>query len=212
MGSKKKPVKANNNPLYGEVVVSKSVGLASFWPVIQWRKLGLIPRILLSALLLIIVVSIVLVVANKSTPEQKPPLSANVDNDYSDTELANLPLLLNHDYNLTENDIMHGNLHKELKTFDEAHNVAIAIARLGNRHRSLDAYKIAVSKAPKTTDDSFYLEVMGISYQMGDPQYSEQMYQKALDAVNNSNMTASEKKTADARDKALYEYAKQAEK
>jgi hypothetical protein len=209
MGSKQKSVKNGDKSTGSGVVVVKTSRLADSRLVKKWRTLNPRLRVGVVGVVLLLVIGAVLVITHHPAPPPKTPLPSYVDTDYQNTELANLPLLLEYDYGLSKDDVMHGNLHHELKTFDEAHNVAYAIARFGDRHRSLDAYKIAVDKAPKDTPDTFYMEVMSVSYQMGDRDYGYQMFQKAVAAVNSSKMTAAEKRTAVARDTALYQLTKQ---
>jgi len=209
MGTKQNPVTADGGGTPSGVVVSPSAPgpLRRLWTFL--RRLDRRVQIALAVLVLLVLGVAAWMVFHQPAPVVRAALPKNVDNDYASTELANYPLLLNHDYGLTEDDIMHGNLHRELKTFDQAYNIAIAIARLGNRPRSLDAYKIAVSKAPKDTDVSFYTEVMGVSYQVGDKQYAEEMYQKAVAKIQNSKMTDAEKKQKLAHLKGLYDLLKQ---
>jgi len=188
MGDKQKSVGNSASSNGGSVVVFKTSRFSNSRLVAKWHALNLELRIGLAVLALIIVGAVAYLLLHNPTPEPQTALPPNVSLDYSSTELTNMPLLLEHDYGLSEDDVMHGNLHKELKTFQEAYDVAIAIARLGNRPRSLDAYKIAVSKAPPKTTEDFYVEVMGIAFQMGDPKYGDLMYQKAVQVVENSDI------------------------
>jgi hypothetical protein len=188
MGAKQKPAKKDGNSAEDTVVVFRSSRFGSSPLVKKWRSWNPELRGGLVLAALIVVLAAAYLLLHNPAPKPRPPLPPGIDTDYSSTELTNYPLLLDHDYGLTEKDIMHGNLKKELKTFQEAYDVAIATARLGDRHRALDAYKIAVSKAPKNTPEDFYVEVMGVAYQMDDPQYGDQMYQKARTVIENSSL------------------------
>jgi hypothetical protein len=215
MGNKQKPVANDASSNGASVVVFKTSRFADSRLVKWWRAMNPELRIGLVLLVLIAGCLVAYFLLHNPAAEPKTPLPPGIDTDYSSTELTNYPILLDHDYGLTEDGIMHGNLHKQLKTFQEAYDVAVAIARLGDRHRSLDAYKIAVSKAPQNTSQDFYVEVMGIAYQMGDPQYGDQMYQKARTVIEHSNLpendpsAPSDKQRALGHLQGLYELAKQ---
>lgn len=124
------------------------------------------------------------------------PLPADIDTDYSTTSVKNFPVLLAHDYDLTEKAITTGNLNRELKNFDMAHNVAIVLYRQHDINRSIAAYKIAISKAPKNSDYGLYKEVMIVAYEAHNDSYGAQLYAKAAEAIQHSSLSDTDKQAA----------------
>lgn len=209
MGTKQKLAKSGDNTTPNSVVVFNASSFSNALLIKKFLTLNLKLRLsLLAALVLVLVIGAYLLL-HSPAQQPRPPLPAGIEDDFTSTELSNYPILLAHDYGLTEDDIMHGNLHKELKTFQEAYDIAIATARLGNKQRSLEAYKIAVSKAPKNIDASFYVEVMGESYQRGDKKYADEMYQKALAVTQHTPLPADQKAESLAHIKAVYNLMRQ---
>lgn len=124
----------------------------------------------------------------------KAPLSADIDTDYETANKSDLPVLLEHDYGFTPEQLQSADFSKELKSFEMAHNVGLAMYRLGKLDRAVAAYKVIDQKYAKDATYLFYKEFCGLAYRAGDTTLSDTMCDKSVALINSTVTDETEKK------------------
>ena len=129
----------------------------------------------------------------RPTEVTKKPLPADIDTSYDGTAIHNFPVLLDYDYDITVAELETGDLSKQLRDFTMANNVGVALYRLDKRPRALEAYKIAVTKAPADISGAYYREVCSIAYGAGDFNYGDSMCDKAIEVFRAADIPADDR-------------------
>ena len=158
-------------------------------------RLAVIKRKLIVVVLIaVVVIGGVGVYLFVNSPEpQKAALPDSVNTDYATTRIVDIPMLLEHDYGLTLNDLDKPNFEERLKSFEMAHDVGLVLHRTQKADKAVIAYRVADRFSNDKTPYNFFREFCGIAYRAKETQLGDAMCAKAKDRLAVSNLSEAEK-------------------